>query len=117
MPVYPLLSYADADAALEWLEQSFGFAATEVHRDDAGAVAHAEIRVGDGLVMFAGGRPERAGLGWLYVGLPDVDALHARAKAAGADVTDLVDQDYGSRDFQATDPEGNRWSFGTYAPT
>ncbi len=116
MPVYPLLSYADADAALTWLDRAFGFTATEVHRNDAGEVAHAEIRVGDGLVMIGGGRPERVGHGWLYVGLPDVDALHDRAEAAGADVTDLVEQDYGSRDFQATDPEGNAWSFGTYAP-
>jgi uncharacterized glyoxalase superfamily protein PhnB len=116
MPVYPLLSYRDADAALQWLERVFGFTATEVHRDGTGAVAHAEIRVGDGLVMIGGGRPEHAGRGWLYVGLPDVDALHARAREAGADVSDLVDQDYGSRDFQVQDLEGNQWSFGTYAP-
>lgn len=115
MPVYPLLSYEDADAALQWLGRVFGFAA-EVHRDDAGAVVHAEVRVGDGIVMIGGGRPERAGHGWLYVGLPEVDALHARAREAGADVSDLTDQDYGSRDFSATDPEGNQWSFGTYVP-
>lgn len=115
MPVYPLLAYADADAALEWLERVFGFPA-EAHRDDAGQVVHAEVHVGDGIVMIGGGRLEHAGHGWLYVGLPDVDALHARALAAGADVSALTDQDYGSRDFSARDPEGNEWSFGTYAP-
>lgn len=45
----------------------------------------------------------------------DPDGLFARAKAAGAEVLEeLHDTDYGSRDFKVGDPEGNRWSFGTY---
>jgi uncharacterized glyoxalase superfamily protein PhnB len=37
--------------------------------------------------------------------------------AAGAEVVmPLTDQDYGSRDYTARDPEGNLWSFGTYLP-
>ena len=41
--------------------------------------------------------------------------LFARATAAGARVAmALTDLDYGSRDFQVLDPEGNRWAFGTY---
>jgi uncharacterized glyoxalase superfamily protein PhnB len=43
------------------------------------------------------------------------DALFARATAAGAEVImGLHETDYGSRDFAVRDPEGNRWSFGTY---
>ena len=43
------------------------------------------------------------------------DELYARATAAGAEVlAPLYDTDYGSRDFAVRDPEGNRWSFGTY---
>jgi uncharacterized glyoxalase superfamily protein PhnB len=50
-----------------------------------------------------------------YVVTSDPDALHARAVAYGAKVTqDLYDTDYGSRDFAIEDPEGNRWAFGTY---
>jgi uncharacterized glyoxalase superfamily protein PhnB len=50
-----------------------------------------------------------------YVVTADPDALHARAVAHGAKVTmELYDTDYGSRDFAIEDPEGNRWSFGTY---
>ena len=44
----------------------------------------------------------------------DADAAHARARAAGAEVTEIVEQDYGSRDFTITDPDGNRWAIGTY---
>jgi uncharacterized glyoxalase superfamily protein PhnB len=45
----------------------------------------------------------------------DPDGLFARATAAGAEViSGLHETDYGSRDFAVRDPEGNRWSFGTY---
>ena len=47
----------------------------------------------------------------------DPDAHYQRAKAAGAEIVrELEDQDYGSRDYSARDPEGNLWSFGTYNP-
>jgi uncharacterized glyoxalase superfamily protein PhnB len=53
-----------------------------------------------------------------YVVVDDPDALHDRAKAAGATIErELSDQDYGSREFTARDPEGNLWSFGTYRPS
>ena len=47
--------------------------------------------------------------------VPDADAAYERAKAAGAEVTEPVDQSYGSRDITVTDLDGNRWSLGTYA--
>ena len=44
-----------------------------------------------------------------------VDGVYERAKAAGAEIiAEPYDTDYGSHDFDAADPEGNRWSFGTY---
>jgi uncharacterized glyoxalase superfamily protein PhnB len=50
-----------------------------------------------------------------YVVTDDPDGLFKRATAAGAEVVcGLHDTDYGSRDFAVRDPEGNRWSFGTY---
>jgi uncharacterized glyoxalase superfamily protein PhnB len=53
----------------------------------------------------------------VYVVVEDADAHHARAVAAGAEIVlPLRDQDYGSRDYSARDPEGNIWSFGTYRP-
>jgi uncharacterized glyoxalase superfamily protein PhnB len=40
-----------------------------------------------------------------------------RTRATGATIErELTDQDYGSRDYTASDPEGNLWSFGTYLP-
>ena len=50
-----------------------------------------------------------------YVVSDDIDAIYERAKVAGAQITAKPhDTDYGSHDFAARDPEGNRWTFGTY---
>ena len=52
----------------------------------------------------------------VYVVTDRPDEVHERAQALGATVTrPLEDTDYGSRGFSILDPEGNSWSFGTYA--
>jgi uncharacterized glyoxalase superfamily protein PhnB len=49
--------------------------------------------------------------------VPDPDAHHARARAAGAEIVRALSElDYGSREYSARDLEGNLWSFGTYDP-
>jgi uncharacterized glyoxalase superfamily protein PhnB len=121
MKLYPSLRYKDARAAHKWLQDAFGFEPVELYEDDHGDVAHAEMRWGTDLIMFGTARDDhyadRVGQGWVYVTCDDPDALFARAKAAGAEITmELTDQEYGSRDFAVRDPEGNRWSFGTYEP-
>ena len=120
--VYPSLRYRDAPAAIEWLERAFGFERLQVIENPDGTIAHAEMRWGDGVIMLGSEREDpvsgsHAGQGWQYVVVEDTDAHHDRAKAAGAEIVmELTDQDYGSRDYAARDPEGNLWNFGTYAP-
>jgi uncharacterized glyoxalase superfamily protein PhnB len=121
--VYPSLRYRDAAAAIDWLERAFGFERHQVHEGPDGTVAHAELRWGDGMIMLGSERGgedpygSHAGQSWLYVVVEDADAHFERAKAAGAEIVrELTDQDYGSRDYSARDPEGNLWSFGTYQP-
>ena len=59
----------------------------------------------------------RVGTGSLYVAVDDADAHCERARRAGARITaEPFDTDYGSRDYAAIDPAGNRWQFGTYRP-
>ena len=121
---YPSFRYADPDAAIEWLERTLGFERGEVHRDEQGRVAHAELRLGSGVVMLgtaAVGREPFSSLptggAHVYVAIDDVDALYQRARDAGADIAvELMDTDYGSRDFTVRDPEGTLWAFGTYRP-
>ena len=53
----------------------------------------------------------------LYVAVNDPDALHAKVKAASAEIEmELHNTDYGGPRFRLPDPEGNLWSFGTYWP-
>jgi uncharacterized glyoxalase superfamily protein PhnB len=118
--IYPVLRYRDAPAAIDWLEKAFGFERHDVHADENGTIVHAELRYGaDDFLGLSSEKAdifgEHAGRGWLYVVVEDPDAHYARAKAAGAEILiELADQDYGSRDYSARDPEGNIWSFGTY---
>jgi uncharacterized glyoxalase superfamily protein PhnB len=121
----PCLSYTNARAGIDWLVTTFGADAREVHADGTGTVVHSEIWFGKGCVMIGtlksdGTPPTAPGQGCIYVvadSAASVDALHARAVAAGARITiSLRDTDYGSHDFGCLDPEGNFWGFGTYAP-
>jgi uncharacterized glyoxalase superfamily protein PhnB len=121
--IYPVLKYSDAHAAIDFLERAFGFQRHAVHEGEAGAIVHGELRFGDQVVMVssagAGDPVYDQGLGrtTVYVAVDEVDTLHDTAKGAGAEIVLApTDQDYGSRDFSARDPEGNIWSFGTYRP-
>jgi uncharacterized glyoxalase superfamily protein PhnB len=121
MKLYPTLRYKNAKAAHQWLQDAFGFEPVALYEDDDGNVAHAQMRWGSDMIMFGTAREDslgdRIGQGWLYASCQDPDALCERARAAGAEIIqEPTDQDYGSRDFAARDPEGNRWSFGTYEP-
>lgn len=119
--LYPTLRCDDARAALRFLVDVLGFTAPAVMENPDGTVGHAEAWHGNGMVMVSSRRPEPSpfdtGKASLYVVVDDPDALHARALDAGATIAmDLTDQEYGSREFSVEDPEGNVWTFGTYAP-
>ena len=118
--IIPTLRYTDAPAAIDFLERAFGFERKAVY-GDGDVIHHAELTCGRGMVMLGStgrGDPQfDTRKSSAYVIVTDPDALHDRAKAAGAEITrELQDTDYGSREFSATDPEGNVWSFGTYDP-
>jgi uncharacterized glyoxalase superfamily protein PhnB len=125
--IFPAFRYRDADAAIAWLKDVFGFEEKAVHRGEDGVVHHAELRLGAGIIMLGQHRPDgwlgttdpdpRATTLGLYVIVGDVDALYARVREKGAElIREIADMDYGSREFGALDLEGNRWSFGTYDP-
>lgn len=119
--VWPTFRSRDPRALIAFLTEAFGFVAAAVYEDDGGVVVHAELRwpEGGGVMLGAvrddNGTVAAPGTSSVYVVTADVDALHARAVAAGADVTVApFDTDYGSRDFAVRDPDGNHWNFGTY---
>jgi uncharacterized glyoxalase superfamily protein PhnB len=128
--IIPTLRYRDANAAIEWLCEAFGFERHLVVPGDDGTVEHAQLICDAGMIMLGTTRDDEFGrlqklpdeLGGLgtqspYVIVPDADAVYARAKAAGAEIVyDIRDEDYGGRGFSCRDPEHHLWSFGTYDP-
>src|ERR1700687_3136966 len=123
--IFPSFRYTDARAAIAWLQRAFDAQPHVVYDAPDGTVAHAELLIAGNLIMIGNSRdddypvrsPKEVGAvtGGIYVVLPDagaIDALHARAKEAGAKITrEPFDTDYGSHDFQALDPEGYPWNF------
>ena len=121
--VTPYLAVKDAAAAIDWYREALG--ATEVMRmEDGGRVVHAEIKVGDSMIMLSdeweeGGHLAPDTLGGTSVGLmvylEDVDAVFARAIDKGATETrPVADQFYGDRTGTLVDPFGHRWFLSTH---
>jgi uncharacterized glyoxalase superfamily protein PhnB len=116
--------YKDPFAALNWLEQAFGFERSMVITEGDGKLAHSEMRFGGGndYIMvgseWADFTASPASVGGkntqtIHVHLNDgIDAHCARARAAGATIIkEPADQFYGDRTYMAKDPEGHVWSF------
>ena len=120
--VWPTLRARDARALIRFLVDAFGFEETVVY-GDGDVVEHAQLSWPQGGGVMLGSARERPDDPWplrpgsfgAYIVTDEPDALRDRAVAAGAQlVQDIEETDYGSRGFAVRDPEGNRWSFGTY---
>jgi len=123
--VTPQLTLDNAAQAIDWYKKALG--AEEVARavGPDGKIMHAEIRLGDSLIMLndaiAGGKGPRAIGGspaslWIYV--EDCDSVFNRAVAAGAQVPPgpmgrMADQFWGDRSGTFTDPHGYQWTIAT----
>lgn len=128
--IIPTLRYRDALMMIDWLCAAFGFEAHAVYAD-GDQVHHAQLVYGSAMIMLgsvqSGGewgdfsvQPDEVGMRGTQsccVIVPDADAHHARALAAGANIViPLSDQDYGGRGYACRDPEGHMWWFGSYDP-
>ncbi|MEV6715791.1 VOC family protein [Lentzea sp. NPDC051208] len=121
---WPCLSYQDAPAAIRFLVEAFGFAEHLVVPGEAdGEVVHCEMvwPEGGGVMLGSAVRSvgeveaTKAGAGSIYVVTDRPDEIYEKSLARGAtEIRGMRDEDYGSRGFTVADPEGNRWSFGTY---
>jgi PhnB protein len=122
--VTPYLIVSNAAQAIDYYKKVFG--ATELMRMDGpdGKVGHAELRIGDSIIMLADenvamGNRSAESIGAspvsLYVYLPDVDKTFDKALAGGAKVLKPVeDQFYGDRSGFLRDPFGHLWGIATH---
>ena len=114
--------YKDPWAALDWLENAFGFERSMVITEASGQLGHAEMRFGDGTIYvgreWADFTASPASLGGKNTRVAhvrvseDIDAHCERARRAGATIiAEPKDQFYGDRTYRARDPEGHTWTF------
>ena len=127
--VTPYLIVNNARAAIDFYGRAFGAVELSVNKNDNGKVLHAEVSIGDSPVMLAeecefNGIVARSphALGGismqLYMYVPDVDGLVARALSAGAkEVMPVADQPYGDRSGGVVDPFGHVWWLATSLST
>jgi uncharacterized glyoxalase superfamily protein PhnB len=100
---------------IEFLEQAFDGVEEQRYEGPDGHVMHAEVRIGDSVVMMGEpleGFPPMPCMLSVYV--DDVDATYRRAIAAGAkSLQEPADQFYGHRTARVEDPSGNKWAIAT----
>ncbi len=121
--VTPYLAVQNAAEAIDFYKRALG--ATERFRfEHGGKIGHAEIQVGDSVVMLSDEWPESGHLSpqtlggttsSLHIYVDDVDSAFKRAIEAGAKEDRAVqDQFYGDRSGTLTDPFGHRWHIATH---
>jgi PhnB protein len=120
----PNLAIKDAAKALEFYKKAFG--AKEIMRmgEPGGKIGHAEIKIGEAVVMFADEFPEFGNLSPQSIGgtpvslmlyVEDVDGFVNKAVAAGAKILRPVEnQFWGDRTSLLEDPFGHKWYFATH---
>ena len=115
--VTPYLTAPGLAKTIEFLKQAFGAEVKEIN-ESGGAIRHAEVKIGDSPIMM--GEPDPKGPyaprpANLYLYVPDVDAVYARAIAAGGkSLREPKDEFYGDRGAGVEDPSGNYWWIGTH---
>jgi PhnB protein len=122
--VTPYLIIKNAAAAIDFYKKAFGAAELFRYPGPNGNIMHAEIKIGDSIIMMADEFPDMGHVGpqtrggatssiLLYV--PDVDAFAMQVEAAGAKVLrPLQDQFYGDRSATFADPFGHLWTVATH---
>jgi PhnB protein len=120
----PFLTVRDAVRAIEFYKQAFGAEERGVMKGPDGKVMHAELKIGDSIIMLSDEWPEYgalspqssggAGMG-LHIYVDGVDVAFDRAVKAGAQVEmPVTDQFWGDRYGKLKDPFGHKWSIATH---
>jgi PhnB protein len=122
--ITPYLAVEDADAAIDFYKQAFGAKETVRMNGPDGKIAHAELKIGDSLVMLSdpfpqsSSRPPKELNGTsasIFMYVEDVDVTVKKAVDTGATVTmDIEDQFWGDRFGAIADPFGHIWSIATH---
>jgi PhnB protein len=122
--VTPILVLEDVRAGIDWYGKAFGAERTLALEMPDGTIAHAEIKIGDSLIMLVGEDAEAGAQAPIKLGgtngaiqlwVEDVDAVSKAALDAGAKADmPVADMFWGDRFTELTDPFGHSWSVSTH---
>ena len=114
--VSPYLITTGAGRVIDLLRTAFGAEELGRHLNADGGIMHAEVRIGDSVIMFADGNDQfPPAPATVHVYVPDCDAAYRRALQAGAtSLREPADQFYGDRSAGIRDSAGNSWWIATH---
>ena len=114
--VTPYLCVQGADKLLDFVKRAFAATEREVMKQPDGTIRHAEVDIGDSIVMISEAQGEHNPMPTaLYLYVADTDATYRRAlQAGGTSLMEPADQFYGDRNAGVKDPVGNKWWIATH---
>jgi PhnB protein len=114
--VTPYLIVEGAQKLIDFLKQGFGAKETFSMPGPDGKIGHAEVKIGNSMVMLADANPRwKPTKTMLYLYVEDVDAVYKKAVAAGGkSVMEPTNQFYGDRSAGVEDAFGNHWGIATH---
>lgn len=114
--VTPCLIVPEAKKLITFLQAAFDAKLKMCHQTPDGKVMHAQVTIGDSIIMMGEPPPNCAVLpAMLYLYVPDVDAVYKSAvTAGGASIKEPADQFYGDRIAGVKDAFGNQWWIATH---
>jgi PhnB protein len=114
--VTPYLIVEGAQKLIDFLKRGFGAKETFSMPGPGGKIGHAEVKIGNSMVMLADANPRwKATKTMLYLYVEDVDAVYKKAVAAGGkSVMEPANQFYGDRSAGVEDAFGNHWGIATH---
>jgi PhnB protein len=114
--VSPYLVIPGIAKVIEFVKQAFGAQEVHLSKRPDGTVQHAEIKIGDSIVMMGEAAPDGKNFpGMLHLYVEDVDTVYQRAIAAGGkSIREPADQPYGDRTSGVDDGFGNQWWISTH---
>lgn len=114
--VTPYLMVHDPKALIDFTVKAFDAVPSLCHVSPEGTVMHAEIQIGNSMIMLGAATPEWPAMAAaIHLYVEDADAFYRRALEAGAvSIMELADQFYGDRSGGVKDPWGNVWWIATH---
>ena len=116
--ITPYLTVPGLAKTIEFMKQAFGAEVRELMHGPGGSIMHGEVKIGDSIVMMGEPRPDSPYAARpcnLYLYVPNVDEVYARAiQAGGKSLREPTDEFYGDRSSGVEDPSGNYWWVGTH---